>query len=131
MTSVNARVLSLDTRVLSVDRRVVSRGLGVTFAPGWTPCIAHQPAGDPPARCGQRLRWPPVHAGVLPRFLGVPFLLVAGLTDRLQGPIRRLNRYLGVVNVIGGVVLLVLGLLLLTDRFTFFNRFSAPSPFDI
>jgi hypothetical protein len=36
-----------------------------------------------------------------------------------------------VVNLVAGALLLIFGLLLLTNQFTFFNRFSPQSPFDL
>jgi cytochrome c-type biogenesis protein len=63
--------------------------------------------------------------------LAVPFLALALLTDRLQGAIRTINRHMGVVTIVSGALLLIFGLLLLTDQFTFFNRFSPQSPFDL
>jgi hypothetical protein len=36
-----------------------------------------------------------------------------------------------VINVVAGALLLAFGLLLVTDNFTFFNRFSFQSPFDL
>jgi cytochrome c-type biogenesis protein len=62
--------------------------------------------------------------------LGVPFVAAAALIDRLQGPIRAINRRLGVINLVGGAVLLVLGLLLLTDHLTVLNHFGTSSPVD-
>jgi len=104
--------------------------LGVTFAAGWTPCIGPQLAAILQLAVGGDFGGLPFML-VYCLGLGVPFLLVAGLTDRLQGPIRRLNRHLGAVSVIAGILLLIFGILLLTNQFTFFNRFSAQSPFDI
>lgn len=103
--------------------------LGITFAAGWTPCIGPQ--------LGAILQLAVGGFGGLPFMLvycfglGIPFLLVAALTDRLQGVIRRLNRHLGLVSLVAGGLLLVFGILLLTNQFTVFNRFSAQSPFDV
>ncbi len=103
--------------------------LGVTFAAGWTPCIGPQ--------LGAILQLAVGGFGGLPFMLvyclglAIPFLLVAALTDRLQGIIRRVNRHLGAVNLVAGALLLVFGILLLTNQFTFFNRFSGQSPFDV
>ncbi|HZS16270.1 MAG TPA: cytochrome c biogenesis protein CcdA [Candidatus Dormibacteraeota bacterium] len=104
--------------------------LGVTFAAGWTPCIGPQLAAIlSVASQGDFTGLPVMLAYCLG--LAVPFLLIAALADRLQGAIRAINRHMGVVNMVAGGLLLVFGLLLLTNQFTFFNRFSPQSPFDL
>jgi cytochrome c-type biogenesis protein len=125
--------LMRDRRVHALPR---SRGvaaafvLGVTFAAGWTPCIGPQlTAILAVASQGDFAGLPVMLAYCLG--LAVPFLAIAALADRLQGPIRAINRHMGVVNVVAGALLLVFGLLLLTNQFTFFNRFSPQSPFDL
>jgi cytochrome c-type biogenesis protein len=139
-------VLALQTlglfrmRPLLRDRRIhalpQSRGavaaflLGVTFAAGWTPCIGPQlTAILAVAAQGDFTGLPVMLAYCLG--LAVPFLAIAALADRLQGLIRSLNRHMGVINMVAGALLLVFGLLLLTNQFTFFNRFSPQSPFDL
>lgn len=104
--------------------------LGVTFAAGWTPCIGPQlTAILAVASQGDFTGLPVMLAYCLG--LAVPFLAIAALTDRLQGVIRAINRRMHVVNLVAGALLLVFGLLLVTDNFTFFNRFSFQSPFDL
>ena len=104
--------------------------LGVTFAAGWTPCIGPQLAAILTVAAQRDFGGLPVML-VYCLGLGLPFLLFAALTDRLQGAIRAMNRHLGVINLAAGALLLLFGLLLLTNQFTFFNRFAAQSPFDL
>ena len=48
--------------------------------------------------------------------LGVPFLLVGILVDRAGTLMRRIRRYTGPLSFIGGVILILMGMLLLTGR---------------
>ena len=48
--------------------------------------------------------------------LALPFLLAALLWNRLN--LRRLNRYAGVFEKVGGAVLVLVGVLMLTGQFT-------------
>jgi cytochrome c-type biogenesis protein len=104
--------------------------LGVTFAAGWTPCIGPQLSAILSVAQDGRFDGLPVMVAYC-LGLAVPFLLLAALTDRLQGVIRTVNRHLGVVNLVGGALLLVFGVLLLADRFTLFSHFAVQSPFDL
>jgi len=61
----------------------------------------------------------------------VPFLAVAVLADRLQRPIRAMNRHLGVINLVAGGILLVFGVLLATGRLTVLSTLSFQSPFNL
>jgi cytochrome c-type biogenesis protein len=126
-------LLMRDRRIHRLPR---SRGmggafvLGVTFAAGWTPCIGPQlTAILAVASQGDFTGLPVMLAYCLG--LAIPFLAIAALADRMQGPIRTLNRHMGVVNLVAGALLLVFGLLLLTNQFTFFNQFGPQSPFDL
>jgi len=48
--------------------------------------------------------------------LGLPFVLVALLVDRLSPLLRHIRRYTGLISLIGGMVLILIGMLMLTGR---------------
>lgn len=104
--------------------------LGLTFAAGWTPCLGPQLGAILTVAQNRDL-------GGLPFMLlyclglGIPFLMIAVLADRLQGVIRRINRHLAVINLVAGGILLVFGLLLATGQLTVLNGLSFQSPFNI
>lgn len=50
--------------------------------------------------------------------LGVPFLLVGLLVDRIGPVLRRIRRVTAVLTIIGGVILILLGILMLTGLFS-------------
>jgi cytochrome c-type biogenesis protein len=104
--------------------------LGITFALGWTPCIG--------AQLGAILQLAVTgDFGGLPFLLvycaglAVPFLAVAVLADRMQDVIRAVNRRLGIINIVAGVLLLGFGLLLLSNEITLLNQYSFQSPFNL
>ena len=104
--------------------------LGITFALGWTPCIG--------AQLGAILQLAVSgDFGGLPFMLiycaglAVPFLLVAVLADRMQGVIRAVNRRMGIINVVAGILLLGFGFLLISNEITLLNQYSFQSPFNL
>jgi cytochrome c-type biogenesis protein len=104
--------------------------LGITFALGWTPCIG--------AQLGAILQLAVSgDFGGLPFMLvycaglAVPFLIVAGLADRMQNVIRSVNRHMGVINIVAGVLLLGFGFLLVSNEITLLNQYSFQAPFNL
>jgi cytochrome c-type biogenesis protein len=88
--------------------------VGIVFAAGWSPCIGPILAGIYGVVGAQ-----PAHGGVLLAVyslgLGVPFLLVALLLGRASAILRRMNRYYGIISVVSGLLLILIGVLLLTN----------------
>jgi cytochrome c-type biogenesis protein len=104
--------------------------LGITFALGWTPCIG--------AQLGAILQLAVSgDFGGLPFMLvycaglAVPFLLVAVLADRMQNVIRAVNRRMGIINIVAGLLLLGFGLLLISNEITLLNQYSFQAPFNL
>jgi cytochrome c-type biogenesis protein len=94
--------------------------LGATLALGWTPCIG--------PILGAILTLTAVGGGVgllLAYILGlaVPFFLVALFADRLKGWFRRAGRLSHYVELFAGAVLILVGVLLLTDSYSALNTF--------
>lgn len=92
---------------------------GVAFGAAWTPCVGPilgailtLAAARASVGAGMAL------LGVYALGLAVPFLLTAVALERFLGWFQRFRPYLVWVERASGVVLLALGVLLLTDRFT-------------
>lgn len=119
--------LMRDTRALADAGGYGPVALGAAFAFGWSPCLG--PAlgsilglAASSASLGQGVTLLAVYT----LGLAVPFLLAALVWDRWN--LRRLNRFAGVFEKVGGVVLIAVGTLMLTGQFTrlaaFFLEFT-------
>lgn len=106
--------------------------VGFAFAFGWTPCIGPILAGILTLAAAEET----VTRGmgllaVYSAGLAVPFLLTSLGVDRFLSFYGRFRRHLHAVEVVSGVLLIVIGALVLTGRFTvlsgylsFLNRFA-------
>lgn len=129
------KALYADTRIHSVKGGKSPIGafvVGFAFAFGWTPClgpilstILGFAADASTVTKGVLLLW------VYSLGLAVPFLLTSVLIDRFMEFYGWFRRYLHVVEVCSGALLIVLGILILTRHFTvlasylgFLNRFN-------
>ncbi|RIH83671.1 Thiol:disulfide interchange protein DsbD [Calidithermus terrae] len=94
--------------------------LGVVLGLGWTPCIGPV--------LGAIYTLTAAGGGVSPLLayvlgLAIPFLLVALFADRVRGFLRRAARLSHAFEVTAGVVLVLIGVLLVTDQFTLLNSY--------
>jgi cytochrome c-type biogenesis protein len=115
--------LSIDTRPQvkrwGSNRWLNSTLIGVLFAAGWTPCVGTTLGAILTLGFSQDTTY---QAMLLSSGyaigLGFPFLLLALLLDRSLGVVRKLGRYIKTFQWISGLFLIVIGLLMLTDRIT-------------
>ncbi len=106
--------------------------IGFAFAFGWTPCIGPILAGILTlAAAEDTVTKGMLLLAVYSAGLAVPFLLTSLGIDRFLRFYRRFSRHLHAVEVASGVLLIAIGALVLTGRFTvlsgylsFLNRFA-------
>uniref|UniRef100_UPI00403FA478 cytochrome c biogenesis CcdA family protein n=1 Tax=Paenibacillus sp. FSL R5-0490 TaxID=1920424 RepID=UPI00403FA478 len=91
--------------------------LGLTFSFGWTPCIGPVLAAILGIAAGEGS---PLYGGFLMFLytlgLAIPFLILSVFSEYVMKRIRRLYKYMGVIKITSGCILIVMGLLLMTDR---------------
>ncbi|WP_240376442.1 cytochrome c biogenesis CcdA family protein [Bacillus piscicola] len=100
--------------------------LGLLFAAGWSPCIGLV-LGSILALASQAET---MFIGMFMLLvyslgLGIPFLLVALLYSRSLNKLRKLNKWVPVIQKISGYVLIVLGILLFTGYFQMLSSYLA------
>ena len=101
-------------------RSVSSLLMGVVFAAGWTPCIgatlgAILTLGFSQETTGQAM----VLASGYALGLGIPFLAIGLAMNRALQAVRRLRPYMRKIQIASGLFLILIGLLLLTNRMTY------------
>ena len=91
--------------------------LGFTFSFGWTPCIGPVLAAVLSISAGEGSPW---YGGFLMLAytlgLSIPFMILSIFSDILLHRLKKLNKYLGALKVISGMILIVMGVLLMTDQ---------------
>lgn len=101
-------------------RSVSSLFMGIVFAAGWTPCIgttlgAILTMGMSGATSGQAM----ILASGYALGLGIPFLTIGLAMNRALTTVRRLRPYMRKIQIASGIFLILIGLLLLTNRMTY------------
>jgi len=101
--------------------------VGVAFAFGWTPCIGPILAGILALAGSQETVGKGVRLlAVYSLGLGVPFLATALMIDRFFSAMGRIRRYYHTIEIVSGALLIVIGLLIFTNKFTVIAKWLTP-----
>ena len=92
--------------------------MGMAFAFGWSPCIGPVLASVLMMAAASASMWQGTALlCVYSLGLGVPFLLMALFLRALQRPLQALKKHMGLVRRISAALLIVVGVLMVTDTF--------------
>jgi cytochrome c-type biogenesis protein len=99
--------------------------IGAAFAVGWTPCIG-------PilgsilfiASYTQETAKGAMLLAVYSLGMGIPFLTIGLAWSSIMPFWKGLNRHLGLISIISGVLLIIVGILMVTDQLTWLSRFA-------
>ena len=98
--------------------------VGAAFAFGWTPCVGPILGGILTlAGARETVLQGMGMLTVYSAGLAVPFLLAAWSVERFLGALRRLKAHFGTIERVSGALLVVVGVLVLTDQLTRINSY--------
>ncbi len=93
--------------------------MGMFFAAGWTPCIGTTLGAILTLSLTQKTANQGLFlSGGYALGLGIPFLLVGLFIDRAITSLKRFRKYIRPLQIISGLLMIVIGLMILTDQVT-------------
>lgn len=103
-----------------------SFAVGLTFAAGWTPCVGPILSSILLYASTQE----DIRSGILLLLsyslgMGLPFFVCSLLLNTFLSTFQKTRRHIGVVTKVGGALLIIVGILLLTDSFPFLSDLFA------
>jgi cytochrome c-type biogenesis protein len=99
--------------------------VGMTFAAGWTPCIGPLLGAILTlAVQGKDMGLTMFYLFVYSMGLAVPFLVTAWMLTAATSRLRMLNRHMTTIERVSGAFLVLIGVLLVTDKFAYLNSLA-------
>jgi len=99
-------------------RSVLTGGI---FSLAWTPCVGPILGGILTLALGSETGWHGAYLlAVFSLGLGLPFLIVGAAFDSVIPLLKRIHRYSTIIYIVSGVLLIVMGVLIMTDTLVWY-----------
>jgi cytochrome c-type biogenesis protein len=100
--------------------------IGASFSLAWTACVGPILGAILAIALNTATAWYGAYLlAIYSLGLGLPFLIIGLAFDSLTPVLRRIQRYTRIINVVGGLLLIVIGILTLTNQIHWFSAFAA------
>ncbi len=100
-----------------------SIGIGAAFALGWTPCIGPILGAILMLACNtQTVAQGALLLSVYSLGLGIPFIIIGLAWGAIMPLWKSVNRYLGIISIVSGALLIVVGILMLTGNLAWLGQ---------
>ena len=100
--------------------------IGVIFSLGWTACVGPILGGILALASVRATAWQGAYLlAVYCIGLGLPFLIIGAAFDSIMPLVKRIQRYSGIIHIVSGFLLIVIGVLILTNNLTWFYSLAA------
>ena len=99
--------------------------IGAVFAVGWTPCIGPILGAILTLAWSSQTVWQGAYLlTVYSIGLGIPFIIIGLAWGAIMPLWKNINRHLGTISIISGILLIVVGILMLTGNLMWFSQFA-------
>jgi len=99
--------------------------IGAVFAFGWTPCVGPILGAILTLAWSSQQVWEgTILLIVYSLGLGIPFILIGLLWGYVMPLWRSINRYLGIISIVSGLLLIAVGILIFTGNLSWLSQFA-------
>lgn len=99
--------------------------IGATFSVSWTACVGPILGSILAIAATQETAWNGAYLlAIYSLGLGLPFLIIGIAFDYLMPFLKKIQRYSLIIRIISGLLLLVIGILILTDQLVWISSFA-------
>jgi cytochrome c-type biogenesis protein len=99
--------------------------IGAVFAFGWTPCVGPILGAILTLAWSSQQVWEGTILLIIYSLgLGIPFILIGLLWGYVIPLWRSINRYLGIISIVSGLLLIIVGILIFTGNLSWLSQFA-------